>query len=102
MVEILFHEDFDGFVKTIGNANLVPEGKAKKHVVNARDLRGEIGKKTVMKDYDDTKVDVVQILEAVNKFSGLGNVIIVESQGYKIKNEASTQTSDPAGLIFHQ
>ena len=99
MAQILFREDFDSFVKTIGSADLVPEGRTKKHVVNASDLRGEIGKKTVLKDYDEAKVDVVQILGAVNKFSGFGNVVVVESQGYKVINE---RTSDSSSQVSHQ
>jgi len=97
MASIVFREEFDSFAKTIGNANLVPEGRVKKHVMNARDLRGEIGKQTILKDYDVEKIDVIHVLGAVNKIYGMGNVVVIESQGYKI----TTQTSDSLEPTSH-
>ncbi len=80
MPEILFQEGFDSYVKNLGNT-LIPKGKPKKHVVNAHDLKGEIGRQTILKDYDAT-VDIIHVSKTVNQFSGLGNVVVVESQGY--------------------
>ncbi|MEK6962863.1 MAG: hypothetical protein AABX70_00445 [Nanoarchaeota archaeon] len=91
MAEILFQEGFDAFLKNLQHTTLIPQGKPKKHVLSKRDLKGEIGKQTILKDYD-LAVDIVHILGTVNQFSGLGNVIVIESQGYKIQ-ETTLQTS---------
>ncbi len=93
MPEILFQEGLDAFVKNLRNTTLIPQGKPKKHVVNAHDLKGEIGKQTILKDYD-SNVDVIHVLRTLNQFSGLGNVVIIESQGYKIE-ETTPQMPGP-------
>ncbi len=84
MVEILFQERFDSFLKNLANTTLVPQGKPKKHVLSKHDLKGEIGKQTILKDYDSA-VDIVHVLGTINQFSGLGNVVVIESQGYKVQ-----------------
>lgn len=100
MPELLFQEGFDLFLKSRQNTTLVPQGKPKKHVLSKRDLKGEIGKQTILKDYDST-VDVIHVLGTINQFSGLGNVVIIESQGYTLQ-ETTPQTSDPQAPPFPQ
>lgn len=98
MAEIVFSELFDTYLKNLGNATLLPEGKPRKHVVNANDLKSEIGRKTILKEYDET-IDVVQILGTRNRFSGMGNVVIVESQGYKIQPTPNADREAPTSPL---
>ncbi len=83
MVEILFKETFDAYVQNLKGNTLVAHGRPKKHVLSARDLKGDVGKKAILKDYDGG-IDIIHVLGTVNQFSGLGNVVVIESQGYKI------------------
>ena len=92
MPRIVFREEFDTLAKSL-NTNLEPFGHTKKHVVNARDLKNEIGHQTILKDYDDN-VDVIHVLGTLNQFSGLGNVVIIQSQGYKIKTNPETSAPE--------
>ncbi|HLD05089.1 MAG TPA: hypothetical protein VJG90_05210 [Candidatus Nanoarchaeia archaeon] len=94
MAEILFKETFEAYVKNLAGSTLVPHGKPKKHVLSARDLKGEIGKQTILKDYDGT-IDVVHVLGTLNQFSGLGNVVVIESQGYKINPQTAGLSEQP-------
>ncbi len=95
MVEILFKESFDVYIKSLQGSALVAHGKPKKHVLSARDLKGEVGKKTILKDYDGT-IDIIHVLGTINQFSCLGNVVVIESQGYKL----SAQTPDLSKQSF--